>query len=428
MKISADDPTFGAQSGSSTGVIAGTAADAAVVEHVADSSDAHTATGVSIIDPSNVRYWPMLALSSGMATSGNYYGSTTVEGALAEIGAALQGVGNRVPRYWPMLALSSAGATALNVATDVIWDAKGDLAAGTGSDTAARLGVGTNGQVLAADSTTATGLIWTTAGSGAVASDAIWDAIGDLAGGTGANTAARLAVGTDAYVLTADSTAATGLKWATSNDPVTDVFGAADTAYEFATTSLAGLTAIGTATAEDAHTTVPGHLYLRRAATSSVALTGRYAASPATPFTAICKLSDHTYVSANYQRAGGLFVGQATPGVMEAIHVLFNAGVVIAHERYTNPTTFAATIGTNRLISAVSFPLYYGVVVNSTTNVDFWFSFGGRVWQKRTAARDPLITIGSVGVVVDPENATYAVSGAYDFLRIWNSAKTFPGS
>lgn len=51
-------------------------------------------------------------------------------------------------------------------------------------------------------------------GGGDVATDAIWDAKGDLAGGTGANTAARLPVGTNGYVLTADSAEATGLKWA----------------------------------------------------------------------------------------------------------------------------------------------------------------------------------------------------------------------
>lgn len=41
-----------------------------------------------------------------------------------------------------------------------IIDAKGDLIAGTAADTAARLAVGTNGYYLKADSTTATGLAW----------------------------------------------------------------------------------------------------------------------------------------------------------------------------------------------------------------------------------------------------------------------------
>ena len=42
------------------------------------------------------------------------------------------------------------------------------------------------------------------------------DAKGDLVVGTGADTFSRLAVGTNTYVLTADSAEATGLKWATA--------------------------------------------------------------------------------------------------------------------------------------------------------------------------------------------------------------------
>jgi len=45
-------------------------------------------------------------------------------------------------------------------------DAKGDLVAGTGADTFARLAVGTNNQVLTADSTAATGLKWATPAAG----------------------------------------------------------------------------------------------------------------------------------------------------------------------------------------------------------------------------------------------------------------------
>lgn len=47
-----------------------------------------------------------------------------------------------------------------SVATDTIFDAKGDIPAGTGSDTSQKLAVGTNGKQLYADSTQTTGLLW----------------------------------------------------------------------------------------------------------------------------------------------------------------------------------------------------------------------------------------------------------------------------
>lgn len=51
-------------------------------------------------------------------------------------------------------------------------------------------------------------------GGGSVATDSIFTAKGDLPVGTGASTAQALAVGANDYVLTADSTQATGTKWA----------------------------------------------------------------------------------------------------------------------------------------------------------------------------------------------------------------------
>jgi hypothetical protein len=55
--------------------------------------------------------------------------------------------------------------TAFDLATAIpntIFDAKGDLVAASGADTAGKLSVGTDGQVLTAASTTALGLTWTT--------------------------------------------------------------------------------------------------------------------------------------------------------------------------------------------------------------------------------------------------------------------------
>jgi len=96
-------------------------------------------------------------------------------------------------------------ATAL-VSTDI--DAKGDLFAGTAADTVGKLSVGTNGQYLQADSSTATGLTWSTVsgysaptlGSTSIASGATVTTIAGLtltAPVIGAATGTSLSVTTD---------------------------------------------------------------------------------------------------------------------------------------------------------------------------------------------------------------------------------------
>ena len=90
-----------------------------------------------------------LEIYSGSAWVG--YGSGDITGVTAGTGISGGGTSGTVT-------ITNSMATAI--------DAKGDLVAGTGSDTFARLAVGTNGQVLTADSTASTGLKWATAGGG----------------------------------------------------------------------------------------------------------------------------------------------------------------------------------------------------------------------------------------------------------------------
>ncbi len=73
---------------------------------------------------------------------------------------------------------------------------------------------GTTGQVLSKNSNTDLDFTWVAQDDSNAIQNAIVDAKGDLISATAADTPARLAVGTNGQVLTADSTAATGLKWA----------------------------------------------------------------------------------------------------------------------------------------------------------------------------------------------------------------------
>lgn len=74
---------------------------------------------------------------------------------------------------------------------------------------------GTTGQVLAKASNTDLDFTWATDATGIPAT--IFDAKGDLIAASGADTAARLAIGTNGQVLTADSAETTGMKWATAS-------------------------------------------------------------------------------------------------------------------------------------------------------------------------------------------------------------------
>ena len=101
--------------------------------------------------------------------------------------------------------------------TDLVKDGATAIAAlGQDIDTAlVDLKGGTTGQVLAKASNTDLDYSWVAQDDSNAIQNAIVDAKGDLIGATAADTPARLAVGTNGQVLTADSTASTGLKWAT---------------------------------------------------------------------------------------------------------------------------------------------------------------------------------------------------------------------
>ena len=94
------------------------------------------------------------------------------------------------------------GAAAIRTLGNAIDTSMGDLLGGT------------TGQVLSKNSNTNMDFTWVTSDDANAIQNAIVDAKGDLISATAADTPARLAVGTNGHVLTADSTQSTGIKWA----------------------------------------------------------------------------------------------------------------------------------------------------------------------------------------------------------------------
>jgi hypothetical protein len=102
---------------------------------------------------------------------------------------------------------------------------------------------GTTGQVLAKNSNTDMDFTWA-----AIDPLVILDAKGDLITATAADTPARLAVGTNGQLLTADSTASTGLKWISSRRIVQIVTGSTTTQTGSSSATYADTTLTATIT------------------------------------------------------------------------------------------------------------------------------------------------------------------------------------
>jgi len=99
--------------------------------------------------------------------------------------------------------------------TDLVKDGASAIRTlGNGIDTSfVDLKGGTTGQVLSKNSNTDLDFTWVAQDDSNAIQNAIVDAKGDLITATAADTPARLAVGTNGQYLIADSTTATGLKW-----------------------------------------------------------------------------------------------------------------------------------------------------------------------------------------------------------------------
>ena len=171
---------------------------------------------------------------------------------------------------------AAAQATADAAVPDASYTALGAILTGTGAGTYAALTLGTNTNVLTADSACAGGVKWAAGGGGGgsgtvtsitagagltggtittsgtididstcVLEPADFTASGQLLAGTGTGTYTALAVGSDTQVLTADSACTGGVKWAAAGGAAPATISARGTVYGATANSVVSNTAFG---------------------------------------------------------------------------------------------------------------------------------------------------------------------------------------
>ena len=106
------------------------------------------------------------AYTSAAATSASSAATSASSAAASASAAATSASSAATSASSAATSASSAAAAMANAVDKTTFDAKGDLLVGTGNDTYTKLGVGTNGYILTAASTTTSGLAWSAAPAG----------------------------------------------------------------------------------------------------------------------------------------------------------------------------------------------------------------------------------------------------------------------
>jgi len=201
---------------------------------------------------------------------------------------------------------------------------------------------------------------------------------------------------------------------------------------EFDTTDtsdpMTGWTTFQTPTAHDINSTALSCYYLKKTATAaSTGHVGIYKSwSPSAGQFVTAGLLDCVQSMTNFQRGGGIFVGETNPVTGKTLNfwIVNNGhGPAISVTEYSAAGTFTATRATygggTADPEAREFwtPIAFRIRYNSSTSLDFDISRSGRLWTPVLRAYNPGFTIAQTGIVLDTQQGTYDGELLMDFFR-----------
>lgn len=180
----------------------------------------------------------------------------------------------------------------------------------------------------------------------------------------------------------------------------------------------------GTIAVLDADSTFPSHLYIEAVAgtTSDLQLVTKPA--PAMPFTMTAKVAFalNNLEASNQFGAMGISIAESSPGeVMNLMtpsnQLLQNYNVEVSH--WLTPTSYDTSPFFNPASSGYSghAPAYLRMVVASSSDVSYYFSFDGLLWIARALNHDPGFTIGRVGLMLNRSVNNALTAAAFDWIR-----------
>lgn len=293
---------------------------------------------------------------------------------------------------------------------------KGDILARS-STAVSRLAVGTNGDVLTADSSQTLGVKWATPSSGGALT--VQDENGNVSTSVtqidfqGAGVTASS--GTGEVIVTIPGGSGSSYPPGSADKPPASPNGKDD---EFDGTSSVTWTSSPTApNAFDINTSRESHMYLK-ASGSGAAYVGKYQAVPGSyPYTITTKVS--TTARGNFQRGGGIILAPTTPtGTSNIVYVgsLYNNARVV--ERIIAQFGGAFVSQTSAILSGYWGPVYLKLTVNSATSMSSWGSTDGYNWIPIETAVNPGFTPAYMGLALNDETLAAGCEAWSDFFRI----------